>query len=57
VETADQLELVIALGFDTAQGYLLNRPGPLLDAGPVDLAKLIGVQFPSPARLSLATGS
>ncbi len=57
VETADQLELVIALGFDTAQGYLLNRPGPLLDAGPVDLAKLMGVQFPSPARLSLATGS
>jgi diguanylate cyclase (GGDEF)-like protein len=47
VETADQLESVIALGFDTAQGYLLRRPGPRLDAEPVDLVRLIGVE-PAP---------
>jgi len=57
VETADQLERVIALGFDTAQGYLLKRPGPQLDAKALDLAQLMGVQVPSSARLSLATGS
>ena len=40
VETPDQLLAVIELGFEAAQGYLLHRPGPALDAKPLDLAKL-----------------
>ena len=43
VETPDQLLAVIELGFDAAQGYLLHRPGPSLNAEPLDLAK---VAFP-----------
>jgi EAL domain-containing protein (putative c-di-GMP-specific phosphodiesterase class I) len=57
VETPDQLETVIELGFDTAQGYLLRRPGPTLDAEPLDLARLTGLGDQLAARLSLATGS
>ena len=41
VETAEQLELVITLGFDTAQGFLLGRPGPAIDAKDVDLGALV----------------
>ena len=40
VETPDQLVVVIELGFDAAQGYLLHRPGPALDAETVDLTAL-----------------
>jgi diguanylate cyclase len=40
VETPGQLVEVMALGFDSAQGYLLRRPLPGLDAGPLDLAAL-----------------
>ena len=43
VETPDQLVAVIELGFDAAQGFLLRRPGPFLDAPPLDLAR---VAFP-----------
>ncbi len=43
----------MALGFDTAQGYLLGRPGPRLDARTLDLGRLMGVESPSTARLSL----
>ena len=37
VETLEQLEVVIGLGFDSAQGYLLGRPSPDIDALDVDL--------------------
>jgi diguanylate cyclase (GGDEF)-like protein len=40
VETPDQLLTVIEMGFDAAQGYLLNRPGPALGAERIDLARL-----------------
>ncbi len=40
VETPEQLRAVIALGFDRAQGYLLQRPGPALDARTLNLAEL-----------------
>jgi diguanylate cyclase (GGDEF)-like protein len=40
VETPGQLVEVMALGFESAQGYLLRRPLPTLDAGPLDLAAL-----------------
>ncbi len=43
VETPEQLLAVIEMGFDAAQGYLLNRPGRGLDAEPIDLAR---VAFP-----------
>ena len=47
VETAAELEVVLELGFDAGQGYLLRRPGPLLDAEPVDLFQLSGLRpFP-----------
>jgi diguanylate cyclase (GGDEF)-like protein len=41
VETPEQLELVITLGFDAAQGYLLGRPRPAIDATAVDFASLV----------------
>ena len=41
VETLEQLEVVIGLGFDSAQGYLLGRPSPHLDALDVDLGSLV----------------
>jgi EAL domain-containing protein (putative c-di-GMP-specific phosphodiesterase class I) len=40
VETPAQLVECMALGFDSAQGYLLRRPLPSLDAKPLDLAAL-----------------
>jgi EAL domain-containing protein (putative c-di-GMP-specific phosphodiesterase class I) len=40
VETAEQLEAVMELGFDAAQGYLLRRPASALDAEAIDLASL-----------------
>ncbi len=40
VETPDQLLAVIEIGFDAAQGFLLHRPGPLLNAERIDLARL-----------------
>ena len=40
VETPGQLVEVMALGFESAQGYLLRRPLPTLDARPLDLAAL-----------------
>jgi diguanylate cyclase (GGDEF)-like protein len=40
VETVEQLEVVMALGFDTGQGYLLGRPASAMAAGRLDLAAL-----------------
>ncbi len=40
VETPDQLLAVIEMGFDAAQGYLLHRPGPALNAERLDLARI-----------------
>ena len=42
VESAEQLEVVMALGFDSAQGYLLGQPGPTMDAVALDLPALAG---------------
>jgi diguanylate cyclase (GGDEF)-like protein len=42
VETVDQLAAIMGLGFDSAQGYLLGRPAPGLDAAPIDLRELCG---------------
>jgi diguanylate cyclase (GGDEF)-like protein len=44
IETAAELEVVLELRFDAGQGYLLRRPGPLLDAKPVDLLQLAGLR-------------
>jgi diguanylate cyclase (GGDEF)-like protein len=40
VETTEQLEAVMALGIDAAQGYLLGRPGPRIAAPAIDLRAL-----------------
>jgi diguanylate cyclase (GGDEF)-like protein len=42
VETPEQLEVVTGLGFSAAQGYLLGRPAPAMDAGPLNLVALAG---------------
>ena len=42
VETARELEVVMSLGIDAAQGYLLQRPAPGLDAAALDLEALAG---------------
>jgi EAL domain-containing protein (putative c-di-GMP-specific phosphodiesterase class I) len=42
VETPQQLEVVMGLGFDSAQGYLLQRPAPGLNAVTLDLPALAG---------------
>jgi diguanylate cyclase (GGDEF)-like protein len=44
VETPSQLQEVMALGFESAQGYLLQRPGPRLEATPLDLPMLAGLR-------------
>ena len=49
VETLEQLEVVLGLGFDSAQGYLLGRPSPDIDALDVDLGSLVP-RPPSPSR-------
>jgi diguanylate cyclase (GGDEF)-like protein len=36
VETLDELAMIMDLGFDTVQGYLLQRPSPTLDAKTLD---------------------
>ena len=41
VETPEQLDLVITLGFDAAQGYLLGRPSARIDAKEVDLGAIL----------------
>jgi len=43
VETPAHLEVVRALGFDSAQGYLLQRPAAELNAARVDLDRLAGL--------------
>ena len=48
VETPDQLLAVIEMGFDAAQGYLLHRPGPALDAKRIDLARVAFPPDPTP---------
>ena len=48
VETVEQLELVVGLGFDAAQGYLLGRPKPRIDVVGIDLATVLP-HVPSPA--------
>lgn len=40
VETADQLTMVMGLGFDSAQGFLLQKPAAGLDARALDLARM-----------------
>jgi diguanylate cyclase (GGDEF)-like protein len=57
VETPEQLEAVMTLGFDAAQGYLLRKPAPGLDAVSLDLVSLAGIREPSAKRLSLLTGT
>ena len=44
VETPDQLHEVMALGFQSGQGYLLRRPTPGLDAATLDLMALAGLR-------------
>jgi diguanylate cyclase (GGDEF)-like protein len=51
VETPDQLLAVIEMGFHAAQGYLLHRPGPALDAKSIDLARVAFPPDPMPAAL------
>ncbi len=41
VETPEQLVGVMELGVESAQGYLLRRPLPTLDAKPLDLSALM----------------
>ncbi len=53
VETPEQLLAVIEMGFDAAQGFLLNRPRPALDAEPIDLARIAFPPDPTPAGLRL----
>ncbi len=48
VETLEQLEVVIGLGFDSAQGYLLGRLSATIDALDADLGGL--VQRPPTSR-------
>ena len=48
VETPDQLLAVIEIGFDAAQGYLLHRPGPALNAERIDLARVAFPPDPAP---------
>jgi diguanylate cyclase (GGDEF)-like protein len=48
VETPAQLDAVLGLGFDAAQGYLLGRPVPAMAAGTLDLAALAGHPRSSP---------
>jgi diguanylate cyclase (GGDEF)-like protein len=54
VETPDQLVAVIELGFNAAQGYLLHRPGPALNAERLDLALLAFP--PEPAQAGQGMG-
>lgn len=55
VETDEQLAAVMALGFDSAQGYLLGRPGSGLEAAPVDLRELVaGIGMAAPGEGALA---
>ena len=42
VETAAQLQMIRQLEVDAAQGYLLGRPGPILDIAHIDLDALTG---------------
>ncbi len=44
VETPGQLQEVMALGFESAQGYLLRSPAPGLDAPALDLPLLAGLR-------------
>jgi diguanylate cyclase (GGDEF)-like protein len=48
IETASELEVVLGLGFDAGQGYLLRRPGTALDVGPADLMALAGLRPTAP---------
>jgi diguanylate cyclase (GGDEF)-like protein len=45
IETAEQLELVRSLGCDEAQGFLLGRPGSLLNA-----VTVLAAEQPAPER-------
>jgi diguanylate cyclase (GGDEF)-like protein len=53
VETAAQLQMIRQLDVDAAQGYLLGRPGPILDISGIDLDALAG---PVPEGTPQATG-
>jgi EAL domain-containing protein (putative c-di-GMP-specific phosphodiesterase class I) len=46
VETAEQLVLVRSMGIASGQGYLLGRPAPTRNAGPLDLDALGGDPAP-----------
>jgi len=45
IETPEHLDSVISRGFGAGQGYLLKRPGPLLDAMDLDLDLLLGRDY------------
>ncbi len=49
VETPDQLLAVVELGLDAAQGFLLHRPGPSMNAEGLDLARVAFPPDPFPA--------
>ncbi len=51
IETPEHLESVMSHGFGAGQGYLLKRPGPLLDASDLDLDALMGRDHVDPGAL------
>ena len=53
VETPEQLAAVRGLGMSAAQGYLLARPGPQMQADPIDLDVLAAPS--DPARPAVAS--
>jgi EAL domain-containing protein (putative c-di-GMP-specific phosphodiesterase class I) len=50
VETPEQLLAVIELEFDAAQGFLLHRPSPTLNAQRLDLARVVFPPEPASVR-------
>jgi diguanylate cyclase (GGDEF)-like protein len=46
IESAEQLQAVLELGYDAGQGYLLGRPGPRLVEDSVDLFDLMAAPDP-----------
>jgi diguanylate cyclase (GGDEF)-like protein len=47
VETAAQLQMIRSIDVDAGQGYLLARPGAILDFNEIDLDKLAGGPHPN----------
>jgi diguanylate cyclase (GGDEF)-like protein len=40
IETTDHLEMVLAMGIEAGQGFLLNHPGTEIDRGDIDMSGL-----------------